>query len=134
MGTASDTSAAPMGPLLHLTDEAAWAAARASGRIAPPGLATEGFVHCSTPDQIERVANAFYAGRTDLVLLTLDPALLGSPLVWEGPIDPRTGRPETEGPAAGLLFPHVYGPIATEAVITDRPWHPDADGRFRLDA
>lgn len=134
MSTASDTTTAPKEPLLHLTDEIAWGTAQAAGWIAPPGLATEGFVHCSTPDQIERVANAFYAGRTDLVLLTLDPGQLGSPLVWEGPIDPRTGKPETEGPAAGQLFPHVYGPIAAAAVIAQRSWLPDGDGRFRLDA
>lgn len=121
-----------MEPLLHLTDRAAWAAAQATGELRPASLVTEGFVHCSTAAQIERVANRFHRGRRDLVLLTVDPARLPHPPVWEGPVDPRTGRPETTGPAARERFPHVYGPIPVAAVTDARSWPPDGDGVFRL--
>ncbi len=121
-----------MEPLFHLTDLTAWAAAQAAGELRPPSLTTEGFVHCSTAVQIEQVANRFHAGRRDLILLTIDPARLPEPPVWEGPVDPRTGRPETAGPAAGQRFPHVYGPIPLGAVIAAQPWSPDDDGAFRL--
>lgn len=125
----------PADALLHLTDRASWTEARTTGRIAPPGLDADGFVHCSTPAQIGRVATTFYAGRTDLVLLVLHPDRLGSPLVWEGPVDPRTGRPEVVTPAhGGARFPHVYGPIDVAAVLEALPWAPDHDGVFRLPA
>src|SRR4029453_18896806 len=38
--------------LLHITTPAEWEAARATGEVAPPSLATEGVVHCSTRDQL----------------------------------------------------------------------------------
>ncbi|HXG11233.1 MAG TPA: DUF952 domain-containing protein, partial [Gemmataceae bacterium] len=59
-------------------------------------LAVEGFIHCSNLDQAERVANQFYAGQADLLVLCIDAGRLGSPVRDEG---------------VGERFPHVYGPI-----------------------
>jgi uncharacterized protein (DUF952 family) len=57
-------------------------------------------------------------GRTDLVLLTIEPPLLDAPVVWE----------DLEG--EGEDYPHVYGPIPRSAVIAARPYRPGADGSF----
>ena len=51
-----------------------------------------------------------------IVLLEIDPARLGSPVVPE----PVPG---------GELFPHVYGPIPIDAVVSATPWRRD-DGAF----
>jgi uncharacterized protein (DUF952 family) len=84
----------------------------------PEGFAAEGFVHCSEPDQVVRVANARFAGRTDLVLLWISVAALSAPVRYEN----------LEG--GDELFPHVYGPIDLDAVIAVTPFRPGADGRF----
>jgi uncharacterized protein (DUF952 family) len=61
------------------------------------------------------------AGRTDLVLLHVDPRRLGSPVRWEPGVvtDPES-----------MLFPHLYGPLPVAAVIDARPYPPGPDGRF----
>lgn len=105
--------------VLHLISEADLATADATGVIAPDSLRTEGFVHCCTDQQVTGVISRFYAGRSDLWVLTLDAEALGdAELRWEAPAHPD-GSPNNEAEAADR-FPHVYGPIATDAVVDRR--------------
>ncbi|GAB3576000.1 DUF952 domain-containing protein [Amycolatopsis endophytica] len=90
-----------------------------------PSLDTVGFIHCSDPGTVAIPANALYRGRTDLVLLEIDPARLDVPLRWE------TGEPPHP---EGVVFPHVYGRIPVEAVVAVHPFPPGPDGTFRLPA
>jgi uncharacterized protein (DUF952 family) len=84
----------------------------------PSGYQSEGFVHCSTRGQIRAVANERFEGRTDLVLLEIDPDRLTSPLVWEDCYE------------TGMDFPHVYGPVNDAAVISADDFVPGPDGCF----
>jgi uncharacterized protein (DUF952 family) len=111
--------------ILHIATRDEWARARAAGECRPPSLAAQGFTHCSDFGTVHLPANAFYAGRTDLLLLVVDPALVPSPVRWE-PGDP----PQPGGP----WFPHVYGPIPVSAVVATHDFPLDADGTFRLPA
>jgi uncharacterized protein (DUF952 family) len=97
--------------IYHLALSEDWEAARAVGRYEMSSLgltlAEQGFIHCSDVDQWPVVRGAIYGGVTsELVLLEIDPARLGSPVVRE------VGVPET-----GEVFPHVYGPIDVSAVV-----------------
>ena len=65
--------------LVHLCSAADWRAAQESGEHRPRSLDKNGFVHLSTPEQVQLPANRLYAGRTDLVLLRIDAARLTSP-------------------------------------------------------
>ena len=109
------------GPIVHFCPRAAWVAARADGRYAADTLATQGFIHCSTPERVHVPANALARGRTDLVLLEIDEARLPSPPAWEA------GDPPDPG---GALFPHVYGPIPVDAVVAVHDFPPERDGTF----
>ena len=108
-------------PLLHLIDTAGWQDARAAGVLAPPSLAEVGFVHLSTPEQVALPADRLFAGRADVLLLVLDPDLLGVEVRWE---------PGTHGDPASMRFPHAYGPVPLEAVRAVLEYRPGADGRF----
>jgi uncharacterized protein (DUF952 family) len=110
------TSPAPPAPIVHLTTRDAWEGAAAT--YVPPAFEEDGFVHCSAPHQVAAVAEARFAGRDDLLLLTIDPARLGAPVVWEDLAD------------EGRTFPHVYGPIERSAVLEVRPYRPGPDGHF----
>ncbi len=104
------------GPLLHLIPAADWAVARTRGTLEPaPG----GFVHLSTPDQVQLPADRLFAGRTDLLLLAVDPAGLDVRFEPGMPYDPP-----------GMLFPHAYGTVPTSAVVAVSPYRPGPDGRF----
>ncbi|UQS21904.1 DUF952 domain-containing protein [Amycolatopsis thermalba] len=107
--------------ILHLCAAGEWTGAD----YRAPSLDTVGFIHCSDPGTVAIPANALYAGRTDLVLLEIDPARLDVPLRWEAGAPPHPD---------GILFPHVYGPIRAEAVVAVHPFPPSPDGTFELPA
>jgi uncharacterized protein (DUF952 family) len=106
--------------LLHITTAPAWNAAQAQGAYLADSLATEGFIHCSTPAQVVWVANTRFHGRTDLILLHIDPSKLDADVRYEN----------LEG--GEWLFPHVYGPIPVPAVVAVTVFRPSTDGTFSL--
>lgn len=113
--------------ILHITSRKEWLAAQKSGEYRAPSLESEGFIHCSTEKQVVAVANAFYRGRNDLVLLVVDEARLRPEVRWEAP----AGSP-AEGISPSELFPHVYGAINVEAVASVLDLKPDSAGMFTL--
>jgi uncharacterized protein (DUF952 family) len=91
-----------------------------SGEYVPAGFAAEGFIHCSYASQVQAVADKYFAGRRDLVVLEIDPARLSSRVVDENLV-------------GGIeLYPHVYGQLPMSAVVSIRELACDADGRFTL--
>jgi uncharacterized protein (DUF952 family) len=105
-----------MSVILHIADGAAWGAALASGRYLPSDYRRDGFVHCSDPDQVVRVANQRFRGVGNLVLLYIDPSRLSARVYYEN----------AEGDEE--LFPHVYGPIEVAAVSRWVPFREGPDG------
>jgi len=103
--------------ILHITTAPEWKAACDAGEYRASSLETEGFIHCSLPTQVTHVAQWFYRDVPDLLLLCIDPDVLTSELRWEPSADSFAGE-----------FPHVYGPIAVDAVVAALPWEPGEDG------
>ena len=99
--------------IFHITSRAAWIEAQAKGSYTAPSLATEGFIHCSTLFQVLPVANTFYKGQSELILLEIEPTLLSSTLKWE----PPSGGTPLPGVAEGEMFPHIFGALNLNAVI-----------------
>jgi uncharacterized protein (DUF952 family) len=107
--------------LLHICAAADWVAAQRLGEHCPESLAAVGFVHLSTPEQLHLPANRLYAGRTDLLLLHVDPALLCAPIRWE---------PGAATDPSPMMFPHLYGSLPVTAVVAVTAYRPGPDGRF----
>jgi uncharacterized protein (DUF952 family) len=103
-------------PIFHITGSEEAEAARASGSYEDESLAAEGFIHCSFREQVAGVANSMFRGRTNLVLLEIDPQRLSSRLEVEGA---EPGAPQ---------FPHVYGPINWDSVAAVHPYAEGPDG------
>jgi uncharacterized protein (DUF952 family) len=113
--------------ILHITSKSEWADAQTRGEYIASSLNSEGFIHCSTERQVLHVANAFYRGRNDLVLLKLDEAKLKPGLKWEAPAGlPAPGISESDS------FPHIFGPINLTAVASVVDFMPDSAGIFIL--
>ena len=106
--------------LLHITTAAAWTRAQETGTFTADSLAAEGFIHCSEPQQVVRVANTRFRGRRDLVLLHVDPSRLDAVVRYE---NLEGGRE---------LFPHVYGAIPIDAVVDVTFFGPSPDGTFEI--
>ena len=102
--------------LFHIATETDWA-----GRedvYVPSQFASEGFIHCSTAMQLERVASQRFRLRDDLVVLSIDPDRVGPQIRYEN----LEGGQEQ--------FPHIYGPLNLDAVFEVRHVRTDHNGKF----
>ena len=109
-----------MNIILHIAQRDAWDKAKASRSYQGDTLELEGYIHCSTSAQLIPVANRLFRGRTDLVLLCIDRSQVKAEIRDEN----------LEG--GSKLFPHIYGPLNTDAVIDVFDFPPQADGCFVL--
>ena len=113
-------------PIYHLAVPDDWAGAFVTGeyRMSTRGvtLDEEGFIHCSTREQMADTANRFYGDLEQLVVLTIDPRLVPSSIVFEPP-----------APGLDVLFPHIYGPLPIAAVNLASAWVRRPDRKWSLD-
>lgn len=110
-----------MESIYHITSRKAWEKASMNGSYQADSLEVEGFIHCSMEYQVLRVAETFYQGQQDLVLLQIDPGKLIAEIRREPGID----KPEE-------LFPHIYGPLNLDAVSNVLNLDQDPGGHFIL--
>jgi uncharacterized protein (DUF952 family) len=103
-------------PVFHIAVAAEWAEATIAYR--PGRFDEDGFIHCSTASQVMRVARARFRGRTDLVLLRIDPDLVDREVRFEN----LEGGEE--------LYPHIYGELDLSAVTGIEPLTVGHDGEF----
>ena len=106
--------------ILHIAERARWLRAQTQGSYGCESLREEGFIHCSTAEQLLIPANERFRGRQDLVLLCIEPSGLGAELRYEDCYQ------------SGMEFPHVYGEIEASAVVAVLEFQPGKDGRFEL--
>src|SRR5262245_25609536 len=108
-----------MSVVFHIAARAEWEAGLAAGAYRTGSLQTEGFIHCSTGEQVAQTADRLFAGRADLVLLFIEVERLEAALHYEPVADPP-----------GTVFPHVFGPINLAAVFEVVALRPGGGGRF----
>jgi len=114
--------------ICHITTRVAWELAQANGQFLSPEFPDHGFIHCSMPEQVLLVANAFFAGQSGRVLLVIDPARLTSPVRWE----PAHSTGRLPDFTRNAVFPHVYGPVNLAAVVRIIDMVPNDAGTFVL--
>jgi uncharacterized protein (DUF952 family) len=108
-------------PLLyHLAVGAEWERAQALGEYRRSTIDTtldeEGFIHFSFAHQLQGTADKFYRGRDDIVLLVIHPDRVGAEVRVEG--------------GGSQKYPHLYGPLPVDAVITTHSVPMATDGRL----
>ena len=98
-----------------------WATFQTAGTYAGSAVdLADGYIHMSTVAQVAETARKHYAGRDNLMLLTVNLDTLGEALKWE----PSRG---------GDLFPHLYADLPLSAVTATQAFAVDADGSFRFE-
>ncbi|MBC8099929.1 MAG: DUF952 domain-containing protein [Armatimonadetes bacterium] len=115
--------------IYHITQRTAWDAAQPAGEYQAESLVTQGFIHMSDVGQLLHVANAIYTGQSGLVILVVDIARVHVEIRYEAP-DTSIAAEHT----TGERFPHVYGALNLDAVMTVVDFPPSADGSFKLPA
>ena len=104
-----------------------------TGEYRAESLAKDGFIHLSQLHQVLGVANAFYVGQKELVILVVDTSRLKAELKYEAPVHP-TASARTAAPSADDRFPHLYGPLNFDAIVRVVDFPPLEDGKFVLPA
>jgi len=95
-----------MSVIYHICRREEWEAAERAGRYAGSSQdKADGFIHFSDATQVKASAAKHRAGQSGLVLLAVDAARLGPALKWEAS-------------RGGALFPHLYGALPVEAVLS----------------
>jgi uncharacterized protein (DUF952 family) len=104
-------------PVIYkIVPETLWEEARQSGVFNGAAIdLADGFIHFSTAGQAKETAARHFAGQQALLLVAVDAAALGEKLVFE----PSRG---------GALFPHLYSPLPTSAVLWEKPLTIGPDG------
>lgn len=112
--------------IYHLALPADWEQAGAQGAYRGSALGRsledEGFVHCGFASQLRGGGRPVFRGCPGVVLLEIDPSLIGSEVRTEAVSD----VPE--------VFPHVYGEIPLSAIVGTSVVALGRDGRLALDA
>lgn len=81
----------------------------------------DGYIHLSCGSQVAATLDRHFGGGKGLMLVAVDLSRLGDSVRWE--------------PArAGELFPHIYGRLPMEAVVTVATVERTAEGAVRLPA
>lgn len=105
-----------MSLIYKLLDRPAWTKAEVEGVFTGSDVdRADGFIHFSAAGQVGETARLHFRGARALLLLAVEAEALGSELKWE----PSRG---------GALFPHLYGPLPTDAVRWARDVALDGEG------
>lgn len=78
-----------------------------------------GFIHATSPDQTIAMLNRHFTNRDDVLLLVVALDKVKSEVKFEASLSGKGG-----------LYPHIYGPLNTDAVIDTRVPIKDGSGRF----
>ena len=111
-----------MAIIYHITYQEDWDTAVAKGEYFAESLMDEGFIHCSTKEQILIPANEMYRWQFGLILLKIEQDAVKPKIVYEDCYE------------TGQEFPHIYGPLNVDAVEGTIAFPPNEDGTFSLPA
>lgn len=106
--------------LFHITTKDDWKQFNNSGRYEPESLESDGFIHCSTGDQVEATANRIFEDEDEILLLVIDATTLHEDIKYEEDAD------------TGEKFPHLYSPLNTNAIIDKITIKAEDDGKFDI--
>lgn len=105
------------GVTYHLVPVGVWERSRDAETYMPEAYNADGFIHCTNgTDKLVEVANLFYVSDSrEFLVLVIDVTKIRADVRYDDP---------------GLLFPHIYGPLNTSAVIGELPVSRGSDGTF----
>lgn len=105
--------------IIHIVKKEVWEQVKTENIYKGDTLESQGFIHCSKPNQVVEVANHIFRGQKDLVLIIINDAKVLNEIRYEGVENDE-------------LYPHIYGPLNLDAVIDVVDFPTQEDGRFKL--
>ncbi len=109
-----------MATIFHIAPKDKWKRSSSRGQYTEESLQSEGFIHCSTAEQVVDTANKHFKGQSGLVLLKIDTSDIVSVIAYEANRD------------SGETYPHIFGPINHDAIKEVIEFPASSDGTFSL--
>ena len=109
-----------MATIFHIASKDKWKRSSSRGQYTEESLKSEGFIHCSTAEQVVDTANKHFNGKSGLVLLKIDTSDIVSVIAYEANRD------------SGETYPHIFGPINHDAIKEIIEFPVSSDGTFSL--
>lgn len=106
--------------IYHLLTPEDWRACGDRTSYRPASLAKEGFIHCSTRDQLLDTAMRYFDHRPELLVLVIEPGRVVPNILYEGSAE------------RGQAFPHIYGALNRDAILAVYPLTRAEHGGFQL--
>lgn len=106
--------------IFHVVPQQQWKEKSHAGLYKPDTLEEEGFIHCSSGKQVEETANRLFKGQRKIYLLVIDVSTVEPRVTWEKPDD------------KDVEYPHIYGPLNTDAILDRITLHPNKEGYFEI--
>ena len=104
MANSTNDSSGPVIYKIVTADQ--WSSAQQHGEFLGAAIdLQDGYIHFSTGAQVKETVEKHFQGQLDLMIVAVDSDRLGQSLKWE----PSRG---------GDLFPHLYGELSMDAVIS----------------
>jgi uncharacterized protein (DUF952 family) len=106
--------------LFHITTKEEWKKFTNSGNYEPESIDSQGFIHCSTGEQVEDTANRLFGDNDEILLLVIDATMLREDIKYE------------EDESTGQKYPHLYNPLNTNAIIDKISIKAEDNGQFNI--
>lgn len=106
--------------IFHLVTKEDWESHTKNSQYTPQSLEDQGFIHCSSGNNIEDTANRLFKDKENVLLLVINTALVDHDIKYE------------KDPELEEEFPHIYGPLNTGAVIDKIDIAPEEDGSYSI--
>ncbi len=107
-----------MKAIYHIATKENLENASQAGFYVVESLFSEGFIHCSTREEVANTANRRFKGKTDLVLLQLNETAIAAPVKYEN----LSG--------GEVMYPHIYGKLNCNAIVGAFSFKPQPNGEF----
>lgn len=91
--------------IYHIVLPEVWERFKNRPSYQPESLATEGFIHCSYPGQLETVLKRYYSRAEKVLILKINTEKLLAKLVKESSTNNE-------------MYPHIYGRLNHSAVVS----------------
>jgi uncharacterized protein (DUF952 family) len=108
--------------IYHICLPARWQEQSIQPVFIDPSLEHEGFIHCSTKEQLDATLARYFKGIPELTILEISPAEVAGTLRFE------------PAPHSQERFPHVYGPIPRSAILRTHRFDWSLPARQIIDA
>lgn len=105
--------------IYHLVEKEQWEKSKIGNEYSPSSLKKDGFIYCSTKDQVLPSASRFYPNSSTLLLLVIDSEKISSSIIFEDLHN------------KGVKHPHIYGSLPIDSVKKIIPLQPDKNGNFK---